>query len=320
MSDAWSGLRCLVTGGAGFGGRRLVDELICKGAEVTVLDRRLGTRACPEVDYVVGDVRDDALVRTLLRTRHVDAVFHLAAEALVPYSVAHPAEVLDVNARGTYVMLEAWRQERPDARFIFASSGAYYGDTTSSEPLPESASPLAAANLYASSKAAADLAVQGYAATYDLRAAVCRFMNTYGPGDTHRSRLVPRALALLASAGPFDFGNRDDGTSALDFLYIDDMVSGYLAVAEHLEYGDSGAFNFGSGRCVPIAEVATRASVVWDGLSRVPVFSGARRAAPRRKWLDIRKARDLLGWEPRTDLDTGLAATVRWFREAKRGC
>ncbi|WP_341855849.1 NAD(P)-dependent oxidoreductase [Brachybacterium sp. GPGPB12] len=144
MSGAWSGLRCLVTGGAGFGGRRLVDELISKGADVTVLDRRPGTRARPEVDYVVGDVRDDALVRTLLRTRRVDAVFHLAAEALVPYSVAHPAEVLDVNARGTYVMLEAWRQERPDARFVLASSGAYYGDTTSSEPLPESASPLPA--------------------------------------------------------------------------------------------------------------------------------------------------------------------------------
>jgi nucleoside-diphosphate-sugar epimerase len=140
-------------------------------------------------------------------------------------------------------------------------------------------------------------------------------MNTYGPGDTHRSRLVPRALSLLAAGEPYDFGDRDDGSTRLDFLYVGDMAGAYLATAEHLERAPGDVFNFGSGRCTGIREVAVLTSQIYDGVDREPIFHGTPRRPSKQKWLDISRARSVLGWRPTVDLDEGLTHTVRWHRE-----
>ena len=138
---------------------------------------------------------------------------------------------------GTYVVLEACRRVGVDA-MVLASSGAYYGSTSGDRPDRRDVQaryPPPTCTL--SSKAAADLALQGYVQTFDLPAGACRFMNTYGPGDMNLSRLVPRALDNLCNERPYDFGDRDDGTSELDFLYIGDMVAAYTALAEWLLVG-----------------------------------------------------------------------------------
>ena len=96
------------------------------------------------------------------------------------------------------------------------------------EPITEDHPPLASANIYVPSKVAADIAVRCYAKTYGINAAVCRFINAYGPGNTNFSTIVPKAISLLINNQPYDFGARDDGTSTFDYLNIRDMTRGYL--------------------------------------------------------------------------------------------
>lgn len=319
---AWIGRRCLVTGGYGFGGGHLVTELIRLGADVTVVDRWRDPGSVlanqPAVDdavrFIAGDVRNLDLIVQAMGRLDIDTVFHLAAQPLVPLSVSLPLETLEVNATGTYVMLEAARRLETQ-RFVFASSGAYYGTTSVTEPITEAFAPLPAANLYAASKGAADLAVQGYVKTFGLRAGICRFMNTYGPGDTNLSRLVPRALHNLRTAAGYEFGDRDDGTTELDFLHVYDMVRAYLHVADYLDRTPAGSldpvFNIGTGTATAVRTVAEMASVAFDGKLRAPIFTGAPKSAMVRKLLDTTKARDLLGWTPTISLADGLAQVMQ---------
>ncbi len=319
--------RVLVTGGCGFGGSHLVARLVRDGARVTALDLVDYTAAqrarFPELgDAGVhrGDVRDLDGLTALLRARQCDTVFHLAAQPLVPLSIERPFETLDVNARGTYAVLEACRLVGIEA-LVVASSGAYYGTTTTDQPVPETAAPLPSANLYASSKAAADLAAQGYAHTFGMPVGVCRFMNTYGPGDANFSRLVPRCLELLASGAPLDLGDRDDGTTRLDFLHVGDMTEAYLRVAHHVaeKGGRDAVFNIGTGHATATADVAGTLSVMFDGGTRRPLFRGEPRKTPAVKYLEVAKARDLLGWESSTGLEAGLAELVRELHARSAG-
>ncbi|MEU6077263.1 NAD-dependent epimerase/dehydratase family protein [Micromonospora sp. NPDC047074] len=315
----WAGRRVLVTGGCGFGGGHLVIRLVALGAEVSVLDRDPGQEgvlavdpARSRVDVREGDVRDEAAVAGALRRWRPQAVFHLAAQPLVPESVRAPADTLAVNAGGTYTLLEAVRRVDHVAAFVFASTGGYYGENHDDRPLHEDDPARAAANLYGASKIAADVAVQAYARTFGLPASVCRFMNTYGPGDRQTSRLVPHAIRRLREGGPYDFGERDDGTTRLDFLYVGDMVEGYLRVAERLARHPGGCYNFGSGRPTAIREVARMVSEAYDGVAREPVFRGPHRVRPLVKSLDVTRARTELGWTPAVPLAEGIARTVRY--------
>ncbi|MEU9510042.1 NAD-dependent epimerase/dehydratase family protein [Micromonospora sp. NPDC048170] len=315
----WTGRRVLVTGGCGFGGGHLVIRLVALGAEVGVLDRDpeqagvlADSPARTQVDVVGGDVRDEAAVTGVLRRWRPQAVFHLAAQPLVPESVRAPADTLAVNAGGTYTLLEAVRRVDHVEAFVFASTGGYYGENHDDRPLREDDPARAAANLYGASKIAADVAVQAYARTFGLPASVCRFMNTYGPGDRQTSRLVPHAIRRLGEGGPYDFGDRDDGTTRLDFLYVGDMVEGYLRVAERLARHPGDCYNFGSGRPTAIRDVVRMVSEAYDAVARVPIFRGPRRDRPIVKSLDVTRARTDLGWTPTVPLAEGLARTVRY--------
>ncbi|HZF54701.1 MAG TPA: NAD(P)-dependent oxidoreductase [Polyangiaceae bacterium] len=322
MVISLSGKACLVTGGAGFGGAHLTEQLLARGAKVVVLDRWLPRTSylvlaglLPKVDFLQGDVRDLDLVRQTLERFDIDTVFHLAAQPLVPTSNALPLETLSVNAMGTYVVLEAIRGSTRTKRLVFASSGAYYGTTSGADPIREDDAPLIATNIYAPSKAAADLAVRCYAKIYGLKAAVCRFMNTYGPGDTNFSRLVPRAAKNLIEGAAFDFGDRDDGTTVLTYMHVRDMASAYIRMAERLDTIAGEAFNFGGDRALATREMASLCARAFGGEEREPLFHGPRREVPLRKMLATQKARESLGWAPETPLEEGLRETFAWYRQ-----
>ncbi|HAH05879.1 MAG TPA: sugar dehydratase [Elusimicrobia bacterium] len=322
MSIVWEHERCLVTGGAGFGGGHLCLRLLSLGARVCVLDldfpasgvlRLSGSEA--RVKAARGDARDLDSVRRIIDEQGIGTVFHLAAQPLVTLSNELPFETLHNNALGTYAVLEAARTARKPPRVVFASSGAYYGTTTSQDPIAEDAAPLPAANIYAPSKVAGDAAARSYAKTFGLRTVVCRFMNTYGPGDSNFSRIVPRTARLLLTGASYDFGGRDDGTTVLEYLHVRDMAQAYLSAAAHADEEPGEAFNFGGGRPLSTRELARLASRVFDGKDREPVFSGPRREVPLSKLLDTRKAASRLGWKPEIPLEKGLEETFAWYRE-----
>jgi CDP-glucose 4,6-dehydratase len=299
----------------------LCAELLARGAKVYVLDRvfprnsylvRQGLEQ--RVEFIQGDIRDLDLLRLSIERYEIDTIFHLAAQPIAPLSNVLPFETLSVNALGTYTVLEAMRTTRCAKSLVFASSGAHYGATTTDKPIGEDDALCPALNLYGPSKTAGDVAVQSYARVYDLGAAVCRFMNTYGPGDTNFSRIVPRAIHNLLTGAPYDFGERDDGSTRLDFVHIRDMTGAYLCVAEQMGVAKGQAFNFGRGQPVSTGDLARLASRAFDGVERQPLFRGPTRATPIVKTLDIGKAKRLLGWQPETSLDQGLRETIAWYR------
>ncbi|MEN9309331.1 MAG: hypothetical protein RL173_3263 [Fibrobacterota bacterium] len=328
MDSHWSGRTCLVTGAAGFGGSHLCSLLLSHGASVIGLDRwyplssyLAHTGDLSKIDRVEGDIRDEGLLRQLLERFDVDTVFHLAAQPIVPVSNQIPMETFSINATGTMAVLEAIRATGNKRGLVFASSGAYYGATSTNQAIGETHPPLPALNTYAPSKVAADEMVRTYARVFGTRAAVCRFMNTFGEGDTNFTRIVPRAAQNLVKGVEYDFGDRDDGSSCLDFLHVSDMSRAYLALGEKLDqpgvHGE--AFNIGSGKPTTTREITRLASLAYDGKVREPVFRGPIRITPVIKSLDISKAGRLLGWQPQLSMTDALQRTMSWYRDSWNG-
>lgn len=324
MNDEWRERVCLVTGGAGFIGAHLCEHLLAAGARVVVLDRHRPRRSYfilqglnERVDFIFGDVRELQAVRWVLEKHSVDTIFHLTAQSLIPLSNVIPFETLSVNTLGTYAVLEAARQTTGIAAFVYASSGAYYGDTGADSALVEEAAPVCATNIYAPSVVAADVAVRAYAKTYNLPALACRFMNAYGAGDLNFSRLVPRAVRNLMMDAPYHFGERDDGRMKLEFSAVHDIVRGLMRTAEtlHAQPALGGeAINLGNGYPVSVQTLARLVSRCFDGQEREPCFCGGPVSQPPIRYLDIRKAERLLGWQPQVELKEGLTETLAWYR------
>lgn len=317
-------LRCLVTGGAGFGGSHLAAALLECGADVTIVDTMpmemslaAALGVSHQLDAFQADVCDVPLLADMIRSKRINMVFHLAADPIVAHGLERPTSMLDANVRGTYRLLEACRLAESLPKVVFASSGAYYGVPASDDAITEEQLPGVQTSLYGPSKVASEVLLAGYASAFGLRHVVCRFTNTYGPGDRQFSRLIPHAIQLLDQEASYDFGDRDDGTSKLDLLYVEDVISAYLLAADYLISGGSDkAFNFGTGSLTSVYEVAQAVSRAYDGFERTPSFGGSRRDPLRpHKLLDTERARTVLGWEATIPLEEGIRRTVAWHRQ-----
>jgi len=308
-----------VTGAYGLLGSWLCRALLDAGARVTVLRRDEAPASALTLDgtearciVVHGDVRDLELLERVLGEEEVDTVFHLAAQTIVGTAQRSPLSTWETNVRGTWTMLEACRRHEV-ARVVVASSDKAYG---SHDALPYSEDhELRARFPYDVSKACADLIARSYWHSYGLPVAVTRCANLYGGGDLNASRLIPEAVAAaLAGRAPVI---RSDGTPERDFLHVEDAVAAYLALASALD-GDGArgeAFNAGSGRSWAVREVVEAVCRAAGSDVRPDVRgAGTPPGEIDRQWVDASRLRTLTGWEPRIDLDDGLARTVAWYR------
>lgn len=321
MTDRfWHGRSVLVTGATGFIGSWLVKALLEKGARVTalVLD------ADPQSEFVRsgdvtrchvvnGSLADFSAVERAINTRDVDTVFHLGAQALVGVAHRFPLPTFESNIRGTYNLLEACRVHGSlVSRVVVASSDKAYGHT---DTLPYvETSPLAGRHPYEVSKTCTDLLAQTYAATYDLPLVVARFGNVFGGGDLNFSRLVPDAIRSCLAGVPFVI--RSDGTFKRDYVFVRDVVDGYLAAAERLEEpGVRGeAFNFSGEKPRTVIEVVRAIHALVPGRHPEPDVRNDAVGEIRDQYLSADKARDRLGWTPATNFEAGLRETIAWYR------
>ena len=325
----WKQRSTLVIGGAGFCGAHLCEQLLVLGASVAVLDKDLPPNSylvkanlSTRVHFLHGDILDFPALKSLLERFEFDTIFHLAAQPIVSISNAQPLQTAHTNIIGTYNVLEAIRTTqlavRSTPRLVFASSGAYYGGTQTQAAIDEEAPALVAGNIYAPTKAAADLAVRSYAKIYGLRAASCRWMNTYGPGDTNFTRIVPATIARLMN-GERALIDGTDGSNILELLHVRDMIEGYLATAEKLDDDNvrGQAFNFGGGAPISLKDLVVAIIQAWNaetGQARVemPLITGPKIESV--KYLDVSKAQKVLGWQPQINLHAGLRETIGWYR------
>jgi CDP-glucose 4,6-dehydratase len=320
MESLGSGGRSvLVTGAYGLLGTWLVKALLHEGDRVTVVRRDSTARSAlhamgleRSVDVVSGDICSTGLLERALAEYEVDTVFHLAAQTLVPTANRSPLSTFETNIRGTWLLLEAARHHGAK-RVIVASSDKAYGPH---EQLPyREANALQPLFPYDVSKAAADMLARSYWHMWQLPVAVTRFANLYGGGDMNASRLVPEAItAVLSGRSPVV---RSDGSPERDFLYVEDAVAAYLAIAEALDRGAGAgeAFNAGGGqphRVLEVVELVCRLS----GADIEPEIRGEGTPSGEidRQWVDYSKLHELTGWQPRVDLEEGLRRTIEWYR------
>ena len=317
------GTPVLVTGAEGFVGSWLVSRLLDEGAKVVALRRdvpaesRFATEALGErCEIVMADLVDHGSLVRVLNEHEIHAVFHLGAQTIVGTANRSPLSTWETNVRGTYMLLDACRSAiaagLPVERIVVASSDKAYG---SHEQLPYSETfALQPQYPYDVSKACADMIARSYAATYELPVAVTRLANVYGGGDFNFSRIVPdTARALLRGERPVI---RSDGTPERDYIYAEDAVEAYLAVAGSLEDRSmhGRAWNAGAGQPHPVIEIVHRLIAV-SGRDVEPDIQGGGTPPGEidRQFLDSTRIRDELGWRPTWELDDGLRATWDWY-------
>jgi CDP-glucose 4,6-dehydratase len=312
--------RALVTGATGLVGSALVRRLVDDGVDVValVLDPdpqtelyRSGT--VQRTAVVAGRLEDlDGLERAIAVHRP-DTVFHLGAQTLVGAARRAPLLTLETNVRGTWNVLEACRRHADVvARVVVASSDKAYG---ASEALPyREDMPVGGSEPYEVSKAAADLVTRAYASAYGLPAAIARCGNVYGPGDLNWSRIVPGTIrSLLRGERPV---LRSDGSHVRDYLFIDDVVDAYVALARGLTEGavaPGDAFNFSDENPLTVRELYEAICKAAGYPGTDPVVLDDTPGELQEQWLSAERARTRLGWAPAVGLDEGLERTVAWY-------
>jgi nucleoside-diphosphate-sugar epimerase len=311
-------VRYLVTGGAGFIGSNIVDELVRREHEVIVLDDLSTGKECnvvhvrDKIDCRVGTITDLATVRDCCDG--VDYVLHLAARASVPKSVENPIETNFVNINGTLNVLVAARDAKV-RRVVFAASSAAYGETPELPKIETMrADPVSP---YGVTKYVGELYGQVFERVYGLESVSIRYFNVFGPRQDPSSQysgvLARFMLAALEGKQPVIFG---DGEQSRDFTYVDNVVDQTLRACE--AKGASGKiFNGGTGARITLNDVvAMLAKITGKKIE-------ARHEAPRTgdirdSQADVSLAREILGYKPHVAFEEGLRRTWDWYRASYR--
>lgn len=317
--DFWKGRRVFVTGCTGILGSWLTQALVEAGAEVVGLIRDrvphsqlFRSGAAARIVQVDGDITDHPLLERALNEYEIEIVFHLAAQPLVRVANRMPAGTFETNVRGTWLLLEACRLAKTVKRIVVASSDKAYGDQ---DVLPYTeASPLQGRHPYDVSKSCADLIAQAFACTYEMPIGVTRCGNIYGGGDLNWDRIVPGTMRSVLRGEPPVI--RSDGSPLRDYLYVSDIVDGYLRLAEQLDdpalHGQ--AFNFGMDDPKSARDIVEIIIGISDRPDLKPIILNHASHEIQRQYLSSEKARRVLGWQPVYSLEEGLRRTLEWYR------
>jgi UDP-glucose 4-epimerase len=300
-------VKVLVTGGAGFVGSHVVDRCIEAGHRVAVVDDlSTGRRehVPPTARLLVTDIRSPDL-GDVLRAEAPEAVIHLAAQAAVSRSVADPRLDADINVLGSVNLLECCRQSGV-RRFVYVSTGgAGYGDTDVI-PTPED-HPSQPISPYGVSKVAAELYLACWQSLHGLSGIVLRLANIYGPRQSPHGEAGVVAIFTdrLLRGQPCIING--DGLQTRDYVYVGDVAEAARLAVERSEA--TGPFNIGTGVETSVVTLFERLRAAAGGRGEAQ-HAPARPGEQRRSLLDPSRARQLLGWSPRTTLDEGLRRTI----------
>jgi len=314
----WRKKPVLLTGSAGFLGSWLAKALVARGARVIGLDiaktdtSKLFRGLDKEIIRIKGDVGDFELVTELVKKYKPRVIFHLAAQAIVADAVAEPLRTFTSNIQGTWNILEVCRDKKYIDAVIMASSDKAYG-IHKDLPYKEDA-PLKGSFPYDVSKSCADLLAYTYFNTYKVPVSVTRCGNIFGPGDLHLSRIVPDIMRSIVKNKKFLI--RSNGKFTRDYVFVADIVIGYILLAEKLKKlrlaGE--AFNFSYEKPLSVLELVRKIYKVTRTKSNYKILDQAQYEI-KHQYLSSKKARKILGWKPQYDIDKALQSTFDWYKE-----
>lgn len=307
--------RAVVTGGAGFVGSWLCEELLRRGSDVVCVDNLLtGSKdniahlsGNDGFEFILADVSDALEVAGT-----VDVVFHLASPASPVHYQQHPIETLKVGSLGTTNALEL--AVRSDARFLLASTSEVYGDPLQHPQREDywgNVNPVGPRSMYDEAKRFSEALTTAYRGAHGVRTTIARIFNTYGPRmQIDDGRFVPTFIAQALAGTPLTVAG--DGSQTRSICHVSDTVAGLLALAasEH-----SGPVNIGNPEELTVLALARRIVELAESESEID-FIALPTDDPQRRCPDISRAREILGWSPRIASTDGLLETIEWVRSA----
>ena len=314
---ALSGI-ALVTGGAGFIGSHIAAALASAGARVRVIDdlstgyRENLDEIKGELDFVQGSLADEVLLGKAIKD--VELVFHEAAIPSVPRSVENPRQTHIASVESTFSLLLAAREKKV-RRVVYAASSSAYGDQPTlpkvETMLPEPLSP------YAVAKLVGEHYCQVFTRVYGLETVSLRYFNVFGPRQDPSSQysgVVSRFISdLLGSARPVIYG---DGEQSRDFTYIDNVVDANLKAAQSTK-GIGQVINVANGERISLNQLLEELKNLTGKPEVVADFQEPRAGDVKHSLADITRARELLGFEPRVGLRSGLEMTIEWWKNSR---
>jgi dTDP-glucose 4,6-dehydratase len=306
--------RALVTGGAGFLGSHLCDALLGDGYAVLAADNLL-TGRLSNLEHLRNDPRFEFLQQDVcspIECGAVDYVFHFASPASPVDYAAHGIETLRVGSYGTFEALELAR--RHGAKFMMASTSECYGDPLE-HPQTETywghVNPIGPRSVYDEAKRFSEAVTMAYHRYHKVDTRILRIFNTYGPRmQINDGRVIPNFMwQALRGENLTVYG---DGSQTRSFCYVSDEIDGIVRLSRSAEHEP---VNIGNPTEFTILECAQKIIVVTGSASKIQ-FEPLPQDDPRQRRPDISKARRLLGWEPKVDLETGLELSLEYFRTA----
>lgn len=305
-------MRILITGGAGFIGSNLANRL-CDSNAIVVVDnlvegyvKNIDTE---NVDFIRGDICNAKLMENIFRKNDFDVVFHMAADFANQKSVENPVKDMEVNALGTLSVLELLRKH-DISRFVYAGSSSSYGNLEDKsfreDTIPKPSTP------YAVSKLAGDNYTIAYNRLYGLETCSLRYFNVYGPGEfpgKYRN-VIPNFFDLAMNGKSLKITGT--GKEVRDFTYIDDAIDVTIE-ASRRKQAVGEIINIGGGEGVEILTLAEKINSI-TGNDKIEFVPRRRWDTVARRVANIEKARKILDYNPKIDLDEGLRRTHEWFK------
>jgi len=309
-------MRVIVTGGAGFLGSHLCDALLAEGYDVAAVDNLLTGRV-DNVQHLAHEPRFELLERDICQpfdVGPVDYIFHFASPASPVDYMVHGIPTLAVGSIGTFNALNVAREHR--ARFFLASTSECYGDPEV-HPQPETywgnVNPVGPRSVYDEAKRFSEAATMAYRRYFNLDTRIVRIFNTYGPRLQLNDGRVISNFMKQALRGE-DITVYGDGLQTRSFCYVSDEIEGILRLAHSNEHEPTNVGNPGEFTILECAKLVLR---VTGSKSKV-AFRPLPQDDPKQRCPEITKARTLLGWEPKIDLETGLRLSLDYFKQAIR--
>ncbi len=320
-TEVAEGKNILVTGGAGFLGSWICDVLVESKANVICLDN-FSSGLKENISHLLGRknfkfVQHD-ITQPIFFNEEIDIVMHLASRASPFEFEKYPIQILKANTLGIWVALGIAKKH--EAKFLYTSTSEIYGDAKeipTTEEYRGNVNPIGPRSCYDEAKRCGESYVIAYRMQHGLDTRIARIFNTYGPrmrAEGIYGRVVPRFVEQALSNKPITvFG---DGTQTRSFCYVTDQVEGLLKLA-FSERAEGEVVNIGSDREITILELAKLIKELTKSSSEIE-FHPLPKDDPMRRKPDISKAKKLLGWKPKVELEEGLRMMIEWFKEKER--